>query len=411
MNILVLAPQWPDPPRQGAAIRNLHIVLYLAEHHRVTLLTFEPDGPIDRSRLERVCDHVEILPAPTRTPLSRLKTLLTSPLPDMAWRLRTDAMMLRVQALCAQGSPFDAIHIEGIEMAPYALAAQKAEGRRQEVGGRRQKAEAALENPKSNKLKTQNSKLKTTYDAHNAEYLLQRRAFRTDLATPQRWPYAAYSLAQWRRLRRFEQEVCLASKHVLAVSQADRSALARLSPAIDTRVKVLPNGVDPRYWSRDADYPSAPIAGGRPGDTLIFDGSMDFRPNVDAVLWFAREVWTRIRTERPDTRFYIVGRNPTKEVQALGKIEGITVTGAVDDPRSWVAAATVYVVPMRMGGGVRLKVLQAMAMGCALVSTPMGVEGVEVQNGRDVVVVAGSAGAFAHETLALLGDPSRRARE
>src|SRR3954466_10561574 len=121
MRILVLAPQWPDPPRQGAAIRNLHILLYLAERHRVTLLTFASDGEMDRSRLERVCDHVEILAAPHRSSGERLKTLLTSSLPDMAWRLRTDAMAERMRHLCAQVH-FDAIHIEGIEMACYALA-------------------------------------------------------------------------------------------------------------------------------------------------------------------------------------------------------------------------------------------------------------------------------------------------
>lgn len=377
MRILVLAPQWPEPPRQGAAIRNLHILRYITDRHRVTLLTFEPDGPVDRSYLERVCDHVEILPAPTRTPRVRLKTLLTSPLPDMAWRLRTDAMMARIHDLCSKNH-FDAVHIEGIEMAPYAFAAQ-------ETGAK---------------------KPKIVYDAHNAEYLLQRRAATTDLATPVKWPKASYSLIQWRRLRRFERDLCLASEHVLAVSPADRDALARLSPALEKRIKVLPNGVDPLYWSRDADFPLAPIADS--GDTIVFDGSMDFRPNIDAVLWFAAEVWPRIRAERPDAIFYIVGRNPVQEVRALERTPGITVTGAVDDPRSWVAAATVYVVPMRMGGGVRLKVLQAMAMGCALVSTPMGAEGIDVQAGKDVVV-ARSAEAFAQETLALLADGKRRA--
>jgi sugar transferase (PEP-CTERM/EpsH1 system associated) len=376
MRILVLAPQWPDPPRQGAAIRNLHILLYLAQRHRVTLLTFASDGEMDKSRLERLCDHVEVLPAPARSTQQRLRTLLSSPLPDMAWRLRSDAMMERVLDLCKH-TTFDAIHTEGIEMAPYALAAQD----------------------------TYNGKSGIIYDAHNAEYLLQRRAFTTDLTRTQRWPKAFYSLAQWWRLRRFEREICLASRRVLAVSERDKAALLRLSPGIGGRIKVLPNGVDPDYWARDAEYPSTPV--GDTGEILVFDGSMDFRPNVDAVQWFASEVWPLLRAERPHACFYIVGRNPTREVLALGNVPGITVTGAVDDPRSWVAAATVYVVPMRIGGGVRLKVLQAMAMGCALVSTPVGVEGIAVQDGKEVVI-ARSARSFAHATLSLLADPQRR---
>ena len=379
MRILVLAPQWPDPPRQGAAIRNLHIILYLAKRHRVTLLTFEADGTMNMARLERACERVEVLPAPGRSPQQRLKALLTSPLPDMAWRLRSDAMMGLVRELCSQ-TAFDAVHIEGIEMAPYAVQSPVSKG-----GGQI---------------------AKIVYDAHNAEYLLQRRAFTTDLPNAARLPKAAYSLAQWWRLRQFEREVCLASERVLAVSEADKDALSRLSPAIGKRIKVLPNGVDPAYWSRDADYLPAPVEDGP--ETLVFDGSMDFRPNVDAVQWFAREVWPLIRAERPDARFYVVGRNPTRDVLALGNRPGITITGTVDDPRSWVAAATVYVVPMRIGGGVRLKVLQAMAMGCALVSTPVGIEGIAVQDGREVMV-ARSAHSFARGVVTLLAEPQRRA--
>lgn len=375
MRILVLAPQWPDPPRQGAAIRNLHILLYLAQRHRVTLLTFEPDGEVEKARLERLCDHVEVLPAPVRTASDRLNTLLNSPLPDMAWRLRSDRMMQRVRHLCYK-TQFDATHVEGIEMAPYGI-------------------QARIQNPQSMII----------YDAHNAEYLLQRRAFTTDLKQPARLPQAGYSLAQWWKLRRFERYVCERSSRVLAVSEEDKEALLRVAPGIKGRIKVLPNGVDPTYWSRGTSYPPAPISSS--SEALVFDGSMDFRPNVDAVRWFAAEVWPRIMVERREARFYIVGRNPAPEVVALGDLPGITVTGAVEDPRSWVAAAIVYVVPMRMGGGVRLKVLQAMAMGCALVSTTMGIEGIDVQPGREALV-ANSAPAFARGVLDLLADPARR---
>lgn len=383
MKILVLAPQWPDPPRQGAAIRNLHILLYLAQKHEVSLLTFLPDGvpqgEVDRSRLEALCSLAEALPLPARSTARRLQTLATSPLPDMAWRLHSQAMQQRVLDLCSRKS-FDAIHIEGIEMAPYGLLAR---------GGRN------------------NSGPQLVYDAHNAEYLLQRRAFTTDLAQPRRVAGALYSLVQWRRLRSFERRLCLASEHVLAVSQADATALARLSPRMAQRITLLPNGVDPAYWSREAlfDEDDAPLK----DDTLVFDGSMDFRPNVDAVVWFAEEVWPRIKAQRPQTEFYIVGRNPLPAVEALGRLPGITVTGAVLDTRPWVAGATLYVAPIRMGGGVRLKVLQAMAMGCAIVSTPMGAEGIDVRPDREMLL-ARSAADFAASVLLLLGDAPRRQR-
>lgn len=388
MRILVLAPQWPDPPKQGAAIRNLHILHHLAQRHSVTLLTFIPaDGHWERARIESICEHAEALHHPTRSTRDRLRQLLLSPLPDMAWRLHSPAMQKRVQELCSLES-FNAIHIEGIEMAPYALQASKIRNTQYAV----RNTQYAIRNT-------------LVYDAHNAEYVLQRRAFTTDLTHPRRWPKAFYSLVQWLRLRRFERLVCRESKRILAVSEADRAALARLSPHSAARIALLPNGVDPAYWSRDADLGRVDMP---PNDTLVFDGSMDFRPNVDAALWFAAEVWPLIRAERPQARFYIVGRNPAPAVLALGKTPGVTVTGAVDDPRPWVAGATVYVVPMRMGGGVRLKVLQAMAMGCALVSTPIGAEGIDVRHGHEMLL-ARSAPDFAGATLSLLANPQRRA--
>ena len=374
LKILVLAPQWPDPPRQGAAIRNLHILHYLAARHRVTLLTFEPDFPTDREPLERACEQVIVLPAPSRTKRARLGVLAFSSLPDMAWRLSSEEMRRRLVQL-VEREKFDAVHVEGIEMAPY--------------------GEVALEvSPRT----------RMTYDAHNAEYLLQRRAFTTDLRQRGHLPRAVYSLIQWWRLRRYEGRIARRSRHVLAVSPADLAALEALAPFIQGRAKLLPNGVDPAYWSRDAVTPEIELAG---GENVVFDGTMDFRPNVDAALWFVNEVWPTVHAERPNARFYIVGRNPVPEVTVLGQVPGVVVTGAVEDTRTWVAGATVYVVPMRMGGGVRLKVLQAMSMGCAIVSTSMGAEGIDVRPGKDMLMSFSPQG-FAQAVLLLLSDRTRR---
>jgi polysaccharide biosynthesis protein PslH len=375
MKLLVLLPQWPDPPRQGAAIRNLPITEFLARRHEVTLLTFAPEGgDVYRERLGARC-HAEVLPRPTRTRGERLRTLLASRQPDMALRLRSERMRERVRELCRREG-FDAVHAGGIEMAPCGLLAL-------ESGCRAM-----------------------TYDAHNAEYALQRRVFATDARDLRRLPQALYSLVQWRRLRRFEAEVCLRSEHILAVSEPDRAALARLALPAAHRIAVLPNGVDTGYWSPSATFGDS---GPTPGeDALVFDGSMDFRPNVDAVIWFASEVWPLIRRARPEARFYVVGRNPALQVRGLAGLPGVTVTGAVEDPRPWVARAAVYVVPMRMGGGVRLKLLQAMAMQRAIVSTPMGAEGVAVKHGRELLLAA-SPEAFARSALGLMLDPERRA--
>lgn len=377
MKILVLAPQWPDPPMQGAAIRNLQIIQYLARRHEVSLLTFDITGGHETAVFENLlamCKHAEAIPAPQRTSGQRMIRLITSSLPDMAWRLHSDTLWQRVEQLCKE-EQFDAVHIEGIEMAPYGLLALHLL-----------------------------PKARLVYDAHNAEYLLQRRAFTTDFRHIRRLPRALYSLMQWYRLRRFERQVLLMSKRVLAVSAADAEALARLSPSARNRVTVLPNGVDLDFWSRGSILPRDIEVG---SEALVFDGTMDFRPNVDAVLWFAKEVWPMIRAERPHSHFYIVGRNPAPEVLALSEDPGIIVTGMVDDTRPWVAGCEVYVVPMRMGGGVRLKVLQAMAMQCAIVSTQMGAEGIAVRPGKDMLLTFSPKG-FANAVLLLLSDRNRR---
>jgi sugar transferase (PEP-CTERM/EpsH1 system associated) len=376
VKILILAPQWPDPPRQGAAIRNAQITLYLARKHEVTLLTFETgaDAGAEIYDLRTVCHRVEVIPAPTRTSSERLIRMLASSMPDMGWRLYSETMWHRVEELCRE-EKFDAIHVEGIEMAPYGLHALHLL-----------------------------PKARLVYDAHNAEYLLQRRAFTTDIKQVRRLPRALYSLLQWLRLRRFERHLALASKRVLAVSPADLSAISRLANALRNRVVLLPNGVEPSYWARNAVMPQDVLVG---QSALVFDGTMDYRPNVDAVLWFASEVWPLVRAERPHARFYIVGRNPAPEVLALSEDTGIIVTGAVDDTRPWVAGAEVYVVPMRMGGGVRLKVLQAMSMGCAIVSTPMGAEGIALRPGKDMLITFSPQG-FANAILLLMSSRDRR---
>jgi glycosyltransferase involved in cell wall biosynthesis len=142
---------------------------------------------------------------------------------------------------------------------------------------------------------------------------------------------------------------------------------------------------------------------------LVFTGKMDFRPNVDAVLWFTQGVLPLIREELPETRFWVVGKDPHPRLAPLGGDPAVVLTGAVEDVRPYIAAAAVYVVPLRIGGGTRLKVLEAMAMGKAVVSTALGCEGFDVVPDQELVV-ADTPSEFAAAVLALLRDPSRGER-
>ena len=248
------------------------------------------------------------------------------------------------------------------------------------------------------------------FDDHNAEYILQQRAFETDARQPRRWMGALYSLIQWQKLRRYEARVCRAFDRVVAVSPADAQALQRLVPGLE--VTVVLNGVDTECYNDQFLMTNDQARIGH-WDlvighwSLVFTGKMDFRPNVDAVLWFCQEILPSIRRERPSVRFTIVGRDPHPRVLALARDPQVTVTGYVEDVRPYIAGAAVYVVPLRMGGGTRLKVLEAMAMGQAIVSTTLGCEGVVLTPGREAAL-ADTAQEFAWRVVELLGDEGRR---
>ncbi|MCX7839741.1 MAG: glycosyltransferase, partial [Anaerolineae bacterium] len=260
------------------------------------------------------------------------------------------------------------------------------------------------------------------FDDHNAEYVLQRTAFQADARHPARWHAALYSLIQWKKLERYERAMCCAARHIVVCSEADARAIETLLEIRDWRlavggqrssvgghqsaignrqskITVIPNGVDTEFYT--------PRERARDEPTLVFTGKMDFRPNVDAMLWFARDILPRVRAEIPHAHLVIVGQKPAPAIRALAQQPDITVTGWVDDTRPYIADAAIYVVPLRMGSGTRLKVLEAMAMGQAIVSTTRGIEGLALTPEREVIL-ADTAADFARAIVTLLCDPARR---
>jgi len=380
--ILILTPQFPYPPHaltgrsQGTTIRNFNLIAGLSERHTVDLLTFaDPDAGADLERdtalLAPYCRRVVTVPAPVRTLQTRALDLARTPLPDMALRLESQQMHAALAGILDEARP-DILQVEGIEMAPYALRLER--GTRPFV----------------------------VFDDHNAEYLLQKRTCLTDARRPRRWVAAAYSLVQWQKLTAYERRVCRDADRVVAVSEADRAALQTLLP--DLAVTVVPNGVDLAFY-RPGVVPSEPELH---EDALVFTGKMDYRPNVDAVAWFAGDVLPLIRQQRPGAHFWAVGQQPHARLSALAGRDDVTLTGRVPDVRPYIAGAGVYVVPLRIGGGTRLKVLEAMAMGQALVSTRLGCDGFDFTDGREVRF-ADTPEAFAEAVTGLLRDPDAAA--
>lgn len=383
MRLLILAPQLPWPPNQGTALRNLNLIRVLAARHQVHLVCFG-DPSADRGPLADWGVDVTLVPAPPPRPfLRRLWELPTQPTPDLLRRLASPAMDRCLAGLAETlAGQVDVLQVEGIEMAPFGLALreQLARGQRPEQGDRTPRL---------------------VYDAHNAEWILQDRAWRADLRRgPAGLPGVLYSLVQTAKLRRYERRLLRAADAVVSVSAADAAVLRALAPGVDP--VVVPNGVDTETYQPDPAVAADP-------DLVVFTGKMDFRPNIDGMAWFGEAVWPLARAMRPTLRLEIVGRDPVPRVRALASTTtGITVTGAVPDVRPFIARAGIVVVPLRVGGGTRLKVLEAMAAGKAIVATRLGAEGLDLVDGREAVL-ADEPEAMARAIVALAGDGARRA--
>ncbi len=223
---------------------------------------------------------------------------------------------------------------------------------------------------------------------HNVEFLLRKRKWEME-----KNPFRKVVLgAEWRKTRTIEAKVCRSFNHIIAVSGQDQQTLA--SEFGIKNVSVLPTGVDTDFFRPLDDRP-------QPG-RLVFVGSMDWDPNEDGILWLLREVYPRIRQAVPDASLSVVGRNPSLHLRAVATKElGVEITGWVPDVRPHLSRAAVVVVPLRIGGGTRIKIPEAMAMGKAVVSTPVGAEGLPFCDGREIRI-AEQPEEFAQAVIELL---------
>lgn len=372
VRLLILSPYPPYPPRSGGALRIYHLLRGLAAHHTVTLLTFAPNAAAAQSLapLRALC-HVEVVLGPQRRSLwQRAWTTLTALQPDMALRNASNAYRDALERLL-KNEHFDRVLVESIEMGGYGLLAK---GR---VG-------------------------KIIFDEFNAEYLLQQRAAVTDLRNPtqpKRLLGGLYSLIQWRKLVAYERDLLTQYDQIFAVSEDDRRALLHLAP--QAPIAIVPNGVESAHFERSRVAPH-----GTPAKTIVFTGTLDYRPNIDALHWFTQAVLPLIHALHNDAQLIIVGRNPAASIQALHNGTTINVIGEVPDVRPYIANAALYIVPMRIGGGVRLKLLEALAMQCAVVSTSMGAEGVAGLRHGEHILIADTPSAFAAAVVRLFDDPT-----
>ena len=363
-NILILTPQLPWPAHQGTTLRNFHIIKGLAANNTITLLSYTESDPGDFGPLADLCYEIATVPVPERSTGTRLWQLLSTRRPDMAHRLHSLSFELLLDDLL-RDTQFDIVQIEGIELA-----------RTIEV------------------IRDAQPSAKIVFDNHNAETELQRVAMQTDLNNPKRWVAAAYSWVQVQRLARFEAWACAQSDAVTVVSKNDELILKKMVSAEKPLVSI-PNCIDTeQYQQWDGDTESADI---------VFLGKMDYRPNIDAVLWFTDEIWPLVRANHPDATFAIVGQKPHARLERLRTVPGVTITGWVESVLPWLLGAQVVAMPLRMGSGTRLKLIEALSAGRPVVSTTMGVAGFEVRDGVEVLIGDNSA-EFAEKIGRILTD-------
>jgi polysaccharide biosynthesis protein PslH len=371
MNILWLNANLLLPLDKGGKLRTWHVMRHLAARHDITYLSFcEPDQPAaDHEGMREVCAHLQTLPrrdpakGTVRFYLDAARYLVDG-VPYGVAKYRSGAFRNALDRLL-QERRFDAVVCDFL--VPVVNLPER------------------LPCP-------------AILFTHNVEAEIWRRH-----AENAGNPLSRFLLAQqWKRMLRFERAALARFDLVLAVSAADRETFQRLYPdALRTPAHVVQTGVDTAYF--------VPQATAERRAHLVFTGSMDWLPNEDGMQYFVREILPRIRQVEPDATLSIIGRAPTPAVRRLADDAGIEVTGRVDDVRPHIAAGSVYVVPLRIGGGTRLKIFEAMAMGKAVVSTTIGAEGLPVTSGRNIVI-ADEPARFAQAVVHMIRDVDERRR-
>jgi len=366
MKILVLDEEFPYPLNTGKRIRSFHLLRRLAANHDVHYLAYgETASPGFNALAKAGMNPIAVTQrVPRKSGLvfyGRLLANLFSASPYIVASHHSREFQYAVERAV------DRLHPEVIlcEWTPYAVYVQRIHQAR------------------------------TMIAAHNIEANIWRRYFEHETSALKKW----YIGRQLPKVVRFERAAFGRVDGITAVSEVEAREISAVTGS--TVVRVVENGVDLAYYKADNDPPDS--------QELVFTGSMDWRPNQDAAHYFVRDIFPRLRNKYPSLTVSFVGRNPPPDITALARISGVAITGTVDDVRPYIRRAAVYIVPLRIGGGSRLKILEALAMRKAVVSTTVGAEGLKVIDGSNILL-ADDPDGFAGKIELLLEDPDLRNR-
>ena len=351
----------PYPPDKGDRVRAFHAIVALSEHFEITLVALARRKPDDSAvqELRAYCREIIVAPVGGKLGLVRAAGSLLRGGSATEGFFASSAIHGKVQSAASAG-PFDIAVGFSSSTLGYLLAAP--------AGAR----------------------VMDLVDVDSVKW--------ASYADSARWPVAALYRAEARGVGRLERLAVASCDAVVLVSQAEIEAM----PVGGDNLVAAGNGVDTDYYHPSPSpqpFPS-PLS-------LVFTGQMDYRPNVEGVCWFVREVWPLLRRDYPELRFHVVGREPTPAVRRLAQAPGVVVTGAVPDVRPYLWAASAAVCPLKIARGIQNKVLEAMACGVAVVASPPAAEGIS-DEGREHLHVAQSPQEWAKAVGLLLSDGQRR---
>lgn len=371
MNVLFLSTRSPYPLISGHSLRTYHTLRDAARRHNVTLVTFiqHPEHelkPENIAHLRSFCKEVHTFPVPVDQSRAKLAFSLgcnlLSDLPFVASKYDSPDMRAKIREIIATGM-IDLVHVDMLPLSVYL---------------------------------NEFAQLPKIMVNHNVESVRLQRWAESDPSPLKR----AFLKLQWRRLCRFEKEMVNRFDRCIAVSELDRDVLVDMG--VTTPISVVPNGTNTEFFKPMGRQPVE--------NSVLWLGHMDVHTNRDAVLYFWREICPLIRQQKPDAEFIFVGTAPPREIaDAAAGDPRVKVTGFVDDIRTYVDEARVVVVPIRIGSGTRLKILDAMGMGKAIVSTSVGCEGIDVTDGENILV-GDTPHVFAEKVMLALTNEELRNR-
>lgn len=363
MRIAVVTPYLPWPADTGGKLRSYYLIRGLAQRADVDLYTVCYGIPPAVAAVAAFCRRVEVAVLTAPAVRWRQLRLLTQPLPRSVTYFRTEQSMAAIRQQLA--GPYDLLVADEISMAPYVLG----------LPDHARTAKVIM-------------RQKIDY-LHYAEVAASR-------------PWNEDKVLDWleaRRLKRFEYAMMPHFQGAVVCSQDDAAVAADQGPQL--AIDIIVNGADTDYFT--------PIRQPDPDPTLLLVGTMHYYPNIDATLHFFQTMYPALQQAIPKLKVLIVGHLPPPAIQALGARPGVTVTGSVPDVRPYMARSWLLVVPLRLGGGTRLKIVEAMASGLPVVSTTVGAQGLDKVE-RDTLAIADSPEAFVTTTVRLLNDAAERAR-